>query len=93
VRAKRRRDAHAASFSGEVWTDGRGFATVLLPAAAAALEAFEYQLAALEGVPARLASEAVDGHFTIETDEPHVKVAWRLTARHASRPRTGGTAK
>jgi hypothetical protein len=28
-----------------------------------------------------VAAQLMDGHFTIETDEPHVKVAWRLTAR------------
>lgn len=75
---RRRQGGEVASFSGEVWTDGRGFATVRLPAAAAAIDAFECELVALGGVPARVASEPAGGHFTIETDEPHVRVAWRL---------------
>jgi hypothetical protein len=25
-----------------------------------------------------------DGRFTIETDEPHVKVAWRISGRRAA---------
>lgn len=77
MRLKRRRGREAASFSGEVWTDGRGFATVRLPAAAA-IGAFDCELVTLDGVPARVASEPAGGDFTIETDEPHVRVAWRL---------------
>jgi hypothetical protein len=77
---KRRRGREAASFSGEVWTDGRGFATVRLPAAAAAIDAFDCEVVALGGVPARVSSERAGGRLTIETDEPHVRVAWRLVA-------------
>jgi hypothetical protein len=33
------------------------------------------------GVTAKVAAELMDGRFTIETDEPHVKVAWRVTGR------------
>jgi hypothetical protein len=73
----------AQSFSGEVWTDARGYATVALPRAAAAFRGdLDYDLRPLtRGVTAAIAARLVDGRFTIETDEPHVKVAWRVTGR------------
>ena len=76
----------SVAYHGEVWTDGRGFATVSLPNEAGPLEApVEYELRDLEPPStARLTGELDDGRFTIQTDEPHVKVAWRLTGR---RPR------
>jgi hypothetical protein len=78
-----KRDAPLA-FSGEVWTDARGYATVALPPAAGRLHAsLDYELRPFaQGVSAEIAAELSDGRFTIATDEPHVKVAWRVTARH-----------
>ena len=72
-----------ASYHGEVWTDARGYATVRLPAEAAPLEPpVEYEMQDLEPPStARVTGELKDGRFTIHTDEPHVKVAWRLTGR------------
>jgi hypothetical protein len=72
-----------ASYHGEVWTDARGYATVMLPAEAGPLEPpVEYELQDLEPPStARVTGEFKDGRFTIHTDEPHVKVAWRLTGR------------
>jgi len=72
-----------ASYHGEVWTDARGYATVSLPAEAGPLEPpVEYELQDLEPPStARVTGELKDGRFTIHTDEPHVKVAWRLTGR------------
>jgi hypothetical protein len=70
------------SYSGEVWTDGDGRAVVVLPPFVRAHRAgFDYELTPV-GSPssAVVADEIVDGRFTIATAEPHVKVAWRVTA-------------
>ena len=43
---------------------------------------FVYELRDLEPPStARVTRELENGRFTIRTDEPHVKVAWRLTGR------------
>ena len=84
--------ADSAAYHGEVWTDGRGFATVHLPAEAGPLEPpLEYELRDLEPhSTARVTAELENGRFTIETGEPHVKVAWRISGRlavgHAPHP-------
>jgi hypothetical protein len=80
-------EARTLAYHGEVWTDGRGFATVHLPADADRLSSpLEYELRDLEPQSrARVTAELEDGRFTIQTDEPHVKVAWRITGRRASR--------
>jgi hypothetical protein len=69
------------SFHGEVWTDARGQATVSLPRDAYPPQAeLEYALQTIDGESAvRVAAELRDGRFTIATDEPHVKVAWRIS--------------
>ena len=69
------------SYSGEVWTDARGHATVALPGSVGRLPAgIRYELRPFtEGVTAVIAAELLDCRFTIETDEPHVKVAWRIS--------------
>jgi hypothetical protein len=71
------------AYHGEVWTNARGYATVRLPADAGALEPpLEYELRDLEPPSSgRVTAELKDGRFTIETDEPHVKVAWRIRGR------------
>ena len=71
------------AYHGEVWTDGRGFATVRLPAEAERLEPpLRYELRDLEPpTSARVTAELDGGSFTIATDQPHVKVAWRVTGR------------
>jgi hypothetical protein len=71
------------AYHGEVWTDARGYATVSLPAEACPLEPpLQYELQDLEPPgTARVTGELNDGRFTIRTDEPHVKVAWRITGR------------
>ena len=73
----------SASYHGEVWTDARGYATVRLPAEARQLEPpLEYELRDLEPpTSARITAELEDGRFTIATDQPHVKVAWRISGR------------
>jgi hypothetical protein len=77
---------------GEVWTDGRGFATVHLPAGAGQLEPpLEYELRDLEPPSsARITSELENGRFTLATDQPHVKVAWRITGRPPHRRQEEG---
>jgi len=67
-------------FAGEVWTDGRGYATVRL---SPELEPpFEYELRDLDPPStARVTAGLENGRFTIETDQPHVKVAWRVSGR------------
>jgi hypothetical protein len=71
------------AYRGEVWTDGRGYATVRLPAGAGPLEPpVEYELRDLDPpTSARVTAELHEGRFTIATDQPHVKVEWRLTGR------------
>jgi hypothetical protein len=71
------------SYHGEVWTDARGFATVRLPAEAGPLEApLAYELRDLEPAStARVTAELRNGRFTIQTDQPHMKVAWRISRR------------
>lgn len=84
-----------ASYHGEVWTDGRGYATVHLPADAdQLLPPLAYELRELEPPStARITAELQQRRFTIATDQPHVKVGWRISGRLASdathRP-TGG---
>src|SRR5438477_11668947 len=68
-----------ASYQGEVWTDGRGYATVRLPAEGGPLEPPpEYELRDPEPPSnARVTAELKDGRFTIATEQPPGKVAWR----------------
>jgi hypothetical protein len=79
----RRTESGQLTYSGEVWTDARGYATVALPRSVGRLHGgLDYELRPfVRGVTATLAAQLVDGRFTIETDEPHVKVAWRVTGR------------
>jgi hypothetical protein len=71
------------AYHGEVWTDGSGFATVRLPRGAGPLEPpLDYELRDLEPPSsARVTAVLEDGRFTIATDHPHVKVAWRISRR------------
>jgi hypothetical protein len=77
----------SVAYHGEVWTDARGFATVRLPTEAGPLEPpLEYELRDLDPPStARVTAELKDGRFTIATDRPHVKVAWRI-GRRTSEP-------
>jgi hypothetical protein len=70
------------SYSGEVWTDDEGRAVVVLPPFVRAHRAgFDYELTSADvRRTAAVGEQIVDNTFTIETDEPHVKVAWRVTA-------------
>jgi hypothetical protein len=81
-------EAETVMYHGAVWTDRRGYATVELPVAAdALLPPLEYELRDLEPPStARVTGELENGRFTIHTDEPHVKVAWRVIARRSQSP-------
>jgi hypothetical protein len=86
-------DRAPLAFSGEVWTDARGYATVTLPRAAGRLHGnavFELRPVARR-VSAEIAAELMDGRFTIATDEPHVKVEWRVTGGRTPDSRTEKT--
>ena len=86
ARSSKPAQADSAAYHGEVWTDGRGFATVQLPAEAGPLEPpVEYELRDLDPPgTARVTAELENGRFTIATGEPHVKVAWRISGRPAA---------
>jgi hypothetical protein len=81
----------STAYHGEVWTDGRGFATVHLPKEADPLQPpLEYELRDIDPPSsARVTAELENGRFTIATDQPHVKVAWRLTSRSNPLPGRG----
>jgi len=83
ARATTRPQEHRVAYHGEVWTDGRGFAIVRLPAEAGPLEPpLEYELRDLDPPSsARIAAGLKHDRFTIQTDAPHVKVAWRISGR------------
>lgn len=73
--------ADTVAYHGEVWTDARGYATVRLPGEAASLEPpLEYELRDLEPPSnARITAGLENGRFTLATEQPHVKVAWRIS--------------
>jgi len=75
--------SRSVAYHGQVWTDGRGYATVRLPVDAGPLRPpLDYELRDLEPPStARVTSELEGGRFTIATDQPHVKVAWRISRR------------
>jgi hypothetical protein len=69
------------SYSGEIWTDADSQAVVVLPFFVRAHRAgFEYELTPLgSSAAARVVEEVAEGRFKVATDQPHVKVAWRVT--------------
>jgi hypothetical protein len=71
-------------YSGNVTTDGRGFATVTMPRWFQALNrSFRYQLTILGHAPwdtqARVWDEIANNRFTIRTNRARVKVSWQVT--------------
>ena len=97
ARSLNRSAAETIAYHGEVWTDARGYATVRLPDDAGPLGPLvELELRDLDlQSRARVTAELKDGRFTIVTDEPHVKVAWRVSGRwpasHQPHPQQEGT--
>jgi hypothetical protein len=73
-------------YTGNVRTDGRGFAVVRLPDYFAAINRdFRYQLTVVGRSFARAIvwREIAGNRFTIRTDEPRVKVSWQVTAKRS----------
>jgi hypothetical protein len=87
TRASEKKRTAVVAYQGEIWTDGRGLAVVVLPVEARCLEPpLAYTLEPTEPlVSATVTAELEDGQFAIKTNEPHVKVAWRIVSR-ASQP-------
>ena len=75
--------AAAVAYHGEIWTDGRGLAVVVLPTEARSLRPpLDYTLEPTEPlVAATVTAELKNGQFAIKTNEPHVKVAWQIVSR------------
>ena len=73
-------------YDGNVVTNGKGFATVKLPAYFQALNRdFRYQLTIVgtSGWRTRVVKEIVHNRFTIQSDLPRMKVSWQVTGiRH-----------
>jgi len=72
-------------YSGNVTTNGKGFATVTMPGWFQALNRnFRYQLTSLSGLQAvAVAKEIAHNRFTIQSEKPHAKVSWQVTGiRH-----------
>jgi hypothetical protein len=69
------------SYTGEVWTDGSGRAVVVLPTFVRLhRDGFAYELSPVGmECEACVTEEIENDRFTVETSEPHVKVAWRVT--------------
>ena len=78
----------AWSYSGEVWTDDAGRAVVVMPTFVRAHRAgFAYELTPIGATcSAVVVEELTDDRFVIATDEPHVKVSWRVTALRGEDP-------
>jgi hypothetical protein len=80
-----------ATLGGEVWTDERGRAVVVLPAHLQGRE-LEYDYELHPTGPSVASARLADGRLTITSETPHLKVAWRLTYRAAPVPGgEGGT--
>lgn len=76
------------TYSGNEITDERGYAVVTLPAYFEAINIdVRYQLTVIDDtdsddfVLAKIAREVRDNTFVIRTNQPHVKVSWRIEAR------------
>jgi len=80
--APHRPEDETVAYHGEVWTNAGGYATVELPPDAALLPPLAYDLRDLDPPStAHITSELGNGRFTIATEQPHVKVGWRITGR------------
>jgi hypothetical protein len=68
-------------YSGNVVTDANGYATVTLPDYAEALDRdFRYQLTVIGDFAQAIVSQEIsNGHFTIRTSKPNLKVSWLVT--------------
>ncbi len=72
-------------YSGNVTTNGKGFATVRMPRWFQALNrSFRYQLTSLSGLQeVAVAKEIAHNRFTIQSQKPHSRISWQVTGiRH-----------
>jgi hypothetical protein len=70
-------------YSGNMTTDSSGLAVVQLPAWFDRINTdYRYQLTIVgtRGWNARISEEIKDNQFTIQTDQPNVRVSWQVTA-------------
>ncbi len=69
-------------YSGNITTDAHGFATVNLPAYFEAVNKdFRYQLTCIGTFAQAIIKEEISNNsFIVQTNEPHVKVSWQVTA-------------
>ncbi len=69
-------------YSGNITTDGRGLATVQLPAYFESINKdFRYQLTAIGTFAQAIVKQKISGNiFTIQTSQPDVEVSWQVTA-------------
>jgi hypothetical protein len=70
-----------------VWTDARGYATVVLPPGAEPpAPPIDYALELVHGqTDVAVTADLQNGRFTLATEQPYVKVAWRLRGRRQPR--------
>jgi hypothetical protein len=68
-------------YNGNVTTDAQGNAIVVLPEWFEVLNRdFRYQLTVIgQFAQAIVSSEVANGHFSIQTDKPNIKVSWQVT--------------
>jgi hypothetical protein len=83
ARSLGRSGSGTAFYEGELWTDARGYTTGRLPVAGRLLPPLEHELRDLEAHSSGRVGRPKDGRFTVESDVPHVKVAWRISGRAA----------
>jgi hypothetical protein len=72
-------------YNGNVVTDERGFATIVLPDWFEALNRdFRYQLTVIGEFAQAIVAEKIEGgRFVIRTDKPSIEVSWQVTGiRH-----------
>jgi hypothetical protein len=73
-------------YNGNVTTNGKGFATVTMPRWFQALNrTFRYQLTIIgtRGWNARVVQQIAHNRFTLQSDQPKVRVSWQVTGiRH-----------
>ena len=68
-------------YNGNITTDAGGIAVVELPTYFESLNRdFHYQLTVIGAFAQAIVKEEISGnHFTIQTDQPHIKVSWQVT--------------
>jgi hypothetical protein len=81
------------TFGGELWTDASGSAAVeLAPYLRDRAVSYSYEIRPLKALGhGSVTAELVDGRLLINSDAPHLKVEWRVTAWPRRREHDDGT--